>query len=220
MNMNNNMKLLITGGAVVIAVFVGGWYLGTHSTDQVVTVEQENSIATDSEPTEDSVPVPSEEIASEEVRDAALSEDTATTPAKTAPTTPAPVTKTITYTPPVTTTTPKPKLALVTYDGRGFSPKKLTILKGDTVRFLNISSDGMWVVTNIHPTHKSYPVKTTKSCSGTIFDMCKEVQNGQYWDFTFDREGTFGYHNEIKPVMDGSIEVNLVGEKPATGGDY
>ncbi|MEN9568165.1 MAG: hypothetical protein RLZZ69_3361 [Cyanobacteriota bacterium] len=48
----------------------------------------------------------------------------------------------------------------------------------------------------------------------------KAIGNGKYWDFTFNFEGTFGYHNESKPVMNGKVEVNLRGEKPATTGSY
>ena len=122
-------------------------------------------------------------------------------------------------------TTPKPpvtapKLTMVTYNGRGFSPKEITIVKGSTVRFLNTSDDDMWIVADLHPLHNTYPEKSKGGCSPTTFDMCKAIGNGKYWDFTFSYEGTFGYHNESKPVMNGQIEVNLPGEKPSTGGSF
>lgn len=189
----------------VLAVGFMGWYIGVNTAEA-----PENLV----------LETPAENTASEET---ATSSAPLEAPAVTAPTA-APVSA------PKVPTTPKPVVAapakpatslhLVTYNGKGFSPRELTIIKGDTVRFLNISDESMWIVSDLPHTHNAYPIKTENGCSPTIFDMCTAIKNGKHWDFTFEREGTWGYHNESKSVMNGKIEVNLKGEKPATTGTY
>ncbi len=108
----------------------------------------------------------------------------------------------------------KPLVTVVTYDGQNFTPYKVTIMKGGTVRYLNLSSDDMWVASNIHPLHNEYPIHTTKDCVGSIFDECKAVGKGGFWDFTFTVEGGWGYHNHKHPISEGEVRVLLPGEKP------
>src|SRR5690349_717233 len=58
------------------------------------------------------------------------------------------------------TTTPTPIEnqydTLVTFTDSGFSPASITVQTGETVRFLNQSSRGMWVGSDEHPTHTEY----------------------------------------------------------------
>jgi plastocyanin len=112
----------------------------------------------------------------------------------------------------------KKTYAIISYDGKNFSPREVTILKGGTVRFVNVSNEEMWIASNLHPIHSGYPEKSTKSCSGYVFDMCRSVTKGGFWEFTFDRQGTWGFHNHMKPVAKGAIEVNLADEKPSIPG--
>jgi plastocyanin len=132
------------------------------------------------------------------------------TPLVAPPSTASPTTK------PATPAKPKvPAVTLITYDGEYFSPREVTVLEGGTVRFMNLSKEDMWVASNLHPVHSGYPVRDNKSCSGYAFDMCKPVGINGTWDFTFTRQGTYGFHNHIRPISTGKIEVNDPNEKPS-----
>jgi len=98
--------------------------------------------------------------------------------------------------------------ATVTYTATGFEPNTITISKGDTVRFVNNSGRGMWVASNIHPTHTEYPIKSPGDCLGSSFDECQAVADGESWDFEFDAVGSFNYHNHVRARDTGTVVVN------------
>lgn len=95
----------------------------------------------------------------------------------------------------------------ITYTDAGFEPKSVTIYIGQTVRFVNQSSRGMWVASASHPTHELYPVKTSIDCLGSAFDTCKSLPSGQSWSFSFDEIGSWGYHNHVQAGHRGSVIV-------------
>lgn len=99
----------------------------------------------------------------------------------------------------------------VTYTDQGFSPKSLTVMAGDTVRFVNNSSHGMWVASASHPTHTQYDgTSLAQHCaSGATpsFDACKAIAVGASYSFTFAKAGTFMYHNHVQTSDTGSIVV-------------
>jgi plastocyanin len=112
-----------------------------------------------------------------------------------------------------------PTYAVVAYNDGSFSPRKVTIVKGGTVRFVNLSSkDDMWIASDLHPIHNGYPTRDSKNCSGYAFNQCKAVGKSGYYEFTFERQGTFGFHNEIDPSITGKVEVNNPDEKPSIPG--
>src|SRR3989344_2002648 len=81
----------------------------------------------------------------------------------------------------------------------GFSPETLGIKKGDTIVFVNNMDSKSWPASNIHPTHKSYPNSDIKKC-GTfekkiIFDACKELRNGETYEFIFNEIWRWDYHD-------------------------
>lgn len=86
---------------------------------------------------------------------------------------------------------------VVTYTDSGFSPKTITIKKGDSITFVNQSSGDMWVASNPHPVHTDYPA----------FDEKASVQKGGSWSFTFGQAGTWGYHNHKNPSSSGTVVV-------------
>jgi plastocyanin len=86
----------------------------------------------------------------------------------------------------------------VTFTDKGFSPASLTVKKGQTVTFVNNSSDKMWVAANPFPTSKDYPAFNEKS----------GVPSGSSWSFTFDKTGTWFYHNHYHPAQGAKIVVN------------
>jgi plastocyanin len=75
----------------------------------------------------------------------------------------------------------------VHYTDTGFQPSLLTVRKGDVVTFTNDSNVGMWVASNPHPTHTDYPE----------LNMHTSVGKDSKFIFTFDKTGTWGYHNHL-----------------------
>lgn len=93
-------------------------------------------------------------------------------------------------------------------DANGFTPDNLTIKVGDTVKFVNRSSGGMWVGSAMHPTHVVYSGTTLKEhcpdTTGTSFDQC---ESGSEYSFTFTKVGTWGYHDHLNARMYGKVNV-------------
>lgn len=110
-------------------------------------------------------------------------------------------TATTTVKAPAKPTPPAPEISdslTVTLTDKGFSPTTLTIKKGQTVTFLNKSSEKMWVSANPFPSAADFPAFNEKS--GTA--------SGTSWDFTFDKTGVWFYHNHYHPAQGAKIIVN------------
>lgn len=86
---------------------------------------------------------------------------------------------------------------IVHYTNNGFSPTPVKIKLGDTVTFINESDGPMWVASNPHPTHTDYP----------SFDELTSVDAGGVYKFTFDKIGTWGYHNHMNHTQTGTVTV-------------
>lgn len=106
-----------------------------------------------------------------------------------------------------------PAFATITLTDAGFTPASVTVSKGETVRFINQSSRGMWVGSDDHPTHTDYDGTSTRehcadgtSTNGT-FDQCASVATGEFWDYTFEKAGTFGFHNHVGASSKGEVVV-------------
>jgi plastocyanin len=94
--------------------------------------------------------------------------------------------------------------ALVSYTDDGFAPQRVSIKKGETVRFTNNSRGALlWVAGT--STDASYP--GTSECGGSTFDMCETMASGDFWEFTFDKAGEWHYRNNSDPSRDGVIVV-------------
>lgn len=106
-----------------------------------------------------------------------------------------------------------PAFTVITLTDNGFSPSSVTIAVGETVRFINDSSRGMWIGADEHPTHTEYDGTSTREhCSngmstGGSFDQCTSVANGEFWDYTFTKSGTFGFHNHVGASHTGTVIV-------------
>ena len=95
---------------------------------------------------------------------------------------------------------PSPNLAadaVVVYTDSGFSPKTVAVKLGDTVAFQNESSGDLWVASAPHPVHTDYPE----------FDAKKAYKKGEIYSFTFEKAGTWKFHNHLKPMDFGSVTV-------------
>ncbi len=104
-------------------------------------------------------------------------------------------------TPPATNSeaTSSPTEALkdtVTLTVNGFSPATLTIKAGTKVTWINQSGAGATVNSDPHPAHTAYP----------LFNL-GSFQNGGTLSLTFDKTGTYGYHNHLKPSQTGTVIV-------------
>ena len=97
--------------------------------------------------------------------------------------------------------------ALVTYTDNGFEPKTVIINKGETIRFVNQASKGMWVGGDNHPSHGIYPEVSEDDCLGTSFDTCRALAAGEFWEFTFNHVGEWGYHNHTRARDGGTVIV-------------
>ncbi len=87
--------------------------------------------------------------------------------------------------------------AVVTMTPDGFSPPTITIQQGSTITFKNNDTQNRWPASNIHPTHEIYPE----------FDPKTLVAPGKSWEFTFDKAGTWKYHDHLIPTDSGTIIV-------------
>ncbi len=88
----------------------------------------------------------------------------------------------------------------VTYTDAGFAPKTVDVPPGTTITFLNKSSHGMWVASDVHPSHTKYDGTTLQQhcATQTSFDECKPESTGTSFSFTFDKAGSFTYHNHVR----------------------
>jgi len=106
---------------------------------------------------------------------------------------------------------PAVKENVVTYTDSGYSPSTITIKKGGTVTFKNQSSRSMWTASGVHPTHRVYSgTSLDEHCpdtAGTAFDACKGYLPGESWSFTFNKTGTWKYHDHLNPSDRGTIVV-------------
>ena len=100
------------------------------------------------------------------------------------------------------------KKFIVTYGPDGFSPAEVTVKKGDTITWTNQGGGNMWVASAMHPAHAAYSGTTlAQHCSDATdvsFDQCK---NGSSYSFTFDKAGTWAYHNHSNASQFGKVIV-------------
>ncbi len=90
----------------------------------------------------------------------------------------------------------------------GFSPSSVTIKKGQTVQWVNDTSAPMWVATAQHPTHTVYSgTSLQQHCPGGGNDAFDQCQNGNTYSFTFDKAGTWNYHNHSNATQFGKVVV-------------
>jgi plastocyanin len=94
-------------------------------------------------------------------------------------------------------TDPEPQTYTVSMTDTAYAPSTLTVKKGDTVKFVNNGTKPTWPASAPHPTHTDYPA----------FDPKKAVAVGESWSFTFDKVGTWRYHDHLNPTHFGSVTV-------------
>ena len=78
----------------------------------------------------------------------------------------------------------------------GFEPSHLVIDRGTHVIWKNNDKTLHQVSSNPHPTGEALP-----GLKSEILD------NEQTYEYTFDQKGNFGYHDYLKPTINGVVEV-------------
>ncbi len=86
---------------------------------------------------------------------------------------------------------------VVKYTDNGFSPNSLTVKVGTEVTFTNDSSNPMWVASNPHPVHTDLPG----------FDQLKGVDKGGSYKYTFQKVGSWKFHNHLNAGVGGVVVV-------------
>ncbi|MCK9351997.1 MAG: cupredoxin domain-containing protein [Candidatus Pacebacteria bacterium] len=97
----------------------------------------------------------------------------------------------------------------VSYSDTGFSPKTITIKAGDTIKFTNNSSGTkMWVASDPHPAHTDYSETPRDThCPDTAENAFDQCSDGKAYSFTFDKIGTWEYHNHLLAADRGEVIV-------------
>ncbi|MFN3693049.1 MAG: cupredoxin domain-containing protein [Candidatus Paceibacteria bacterium] len=85
-------------------------------------------------------------------------------------------------------------MATIRYTDSGFEPKEVSVPLGTMVHFVNESTKEMWVASNEHPEHSILPT----------FDQFK---TGDQYMYTFDKPGTWNYHDHLNPAAEGVVIV-------------
>lgn len=85
---------------------------------------------------------------------------------------------------------------MVTLTSSGYSPASLTVKAGTKVIFINKSGKTSTVDSDPHPVHTSFPALNLGA-----------FKDGEILTFTFDKIGTYGYHNHLNIIQKGSVVV-------------
>ncbi|MEO0084753.1 MAG: cupredoxin domain-containing protein [candidate division WOR-3 bacterium] len=100
---------------------------------------------------------------------------------------------------------------IIIYTDSGYSPSTLKVKAGTTVTFKNQSSQAMWPASAMHPSHTVYSgTSLDEHCpdtAGIAFDACTGIQPGNSWNFTFNKKGSWKYHDHLNPSFTGTIIV-------------
>ncbi len=88
----------------------------------------------------------------------------------------------------------------VIIDAEGFSPATIEINAGDAVMFANRDTVPHRPASAQHPTHALYP--EAGGCTGSKFDACKDLAQGESFTFNFYQKGEWTYHDHLNCCTD------------------
>lgn len=106
-------------------------------------------------------------------------------------------------------TTPTAQIVTVHYTASGFSPQTVTIHQGDTVNWV-ADSGQMWVASAPHPAHTGYDGTDLQTHCATGYTgpaPLDECAAGTTFSFTFDKVGTWAYHDHLNHNNSGTVIV-------------
>lgn len=96
--------------------------------------------------------------------------------------------------------------ALISYTDYGFEPADASIKLGETVRFTNNSSEDLWVAARGDSEAPLYGGKS--ECGTSALDTCRALKPKEFWEFTFDKAGTWFFINNLDKERSGVIRVS------------
>jgi plastocyanin len=88
------------------------------------------------------------------------------------------------------------RTAAITITDTGFQPAQMIIKKNTVVTWTNTDTTGHTVGANPYPTHDSLKALASKA-----------LIKGEKYSFTFDKAGTYNYHDDLHPLLNASITV-------------
>ncbi len=88
---------------------------------------------------------------------------------------------------------------IVTYNDSGFNPAVLRVKLGDQVTFRNESSGQLWVMSDMN--------SSTGMMTLSGFNEGHASAAGELYLYTFNKVGSFGYHNQLNSSMKATIIV-------------
>ena len=88
-----------------------------------------------------------------------------------------------------------PNTVLITDEG--FMPDSLEITLGTKVNFINSTNHTVWVASSPHPIHTDLPG----------FDNKGGTPAGGTYEYTFEKIGTWKYHDHLNPTLYGKVIV-------------
>jgi|SRR3989344_2514340 len=101
-----------------------------------------------------------------------------------------------------------PTTVSVSYDGSSFSPSPVTVKRGGTVTWSAGGEKEVWIASAKHPSHAVYSDTTLQQhcpdATEVAFDQCT---SGTSYSFTFDKIGTWNYHDHINSSAFGAVIV-------------
>lgn len=78
-----------------------------------------------------------------------------------------------------------------------FEPSEVTISAGETVTWINETSDHFWPASDVHPTHELL----------SSFDARKPLSPEQSYSYTFTEVGEWSFHDHLNPQAIGVVHV-------------
>jgi plastocyanin len=87
----------------------------------------------------------------------------------------------------------------------GFSPDRVLLNIGDTVKWVNKGDRPHWPASNPHPTHTLYG--ETGGCISSLLDACKGLLKGETYYFKFNKPGVWPMHDHLSPGLVMVVEV-------------
>jgi plastocyanin len=89
-----------------------------------------------------------------------------------------------------------PNGSAIAFDGTGFTPKNLTVTAGTEVQIMNNSNSALQFSSDPHPAHTDNKEMNLQVLSP-----------GQSSSFVVNIQGTWGYHDHLKPSAKGTLIV-------------
>lgn len=87
--------------------------------------------------------------------------------------------------------------ASVVLTERGFQPNEIRVRRGSMVTFSSTEDNKYWPASDSHPAHGIYPE----------FDPERPLEPGESWNFTFEKEGSWGFHDHLRSYFIGTVHV-------------